>query len=177
MSFSRTKLTRRSKSSSPVKPSRAEIALASESLLSDGMVRKYGRLQKSHSFLRPVVHVAGKAYGEVGNPGTSLPATEPFLPPFSDHSPFVQYEDFSVPSSAAPSSRTKKAKQWARWHEIIPSLVDPYLRWLASQKPADVQPCSSCTSHRQHVISVIYFDSMWSLFLLILLVGNFFDRD
>lgn len=88
------------------------------------------------------------------------------LPP-SDN-PFVHFEDIGSSVMAPRKAGTKKARQWARWHdEVIPAMLDPYFTYLASHQPTHLPygPCSCGNSHDLSLL-VVYLDSLYFPHLL-----------
>ena len=178
MSFACPRIPHKSRSSSPVKLlAVVEGSTSSTYLITDDMTQKYGWLKKHKYFVRPVFHVAGQSYGQHNsNPRLSSnmklghPVDGPSL--LASDTSFVHYEDMSTPVPASPQeSGHKKAHQWARWRDdVIPSLVDHYLSYLASpQQPSHPAKHScSCGNSRELSILVLYFDSMCSLHWILL---------
>ena len=178
MSFAHPRIPHKSGSSSPVKLLAViEGSTSLTYLITDDMTRKYGQMKKHKSFVHLVFHVAGQSYGQHdSNPCLSSnvklghPVDDPLL--LASDIFFVHYEDISAPIPASSQKLGhKKACQWAWWRDdVIPSLIDHYLSYLAShQQPSHPTKHScSCGNSRELSILVLYFDSMCSLHWILL---------
>jgi hypothetical protein len=170
MFFSCPRIPHKSRSSSPVKlPAVVEDSTSSTYIITDDMTRKYGRLKKQKSFVRPMFHVAGQSYGQHSSnlkfsSNVKLGPHDDDLSLLASDSSFLHYEDLSSPAPASPrKSGSKMARQWARWRDsVIPSLVDHYLSYLASPQQPNHPPkhFCSCGNSCELSILVLYFDSM-----------------
>jgi hypothetical protein len=152
--FCPSQILRKSKSSSPVKAKGFPTAepLCTTFVITDDVVQKYRRLEKQ-SLARPLIHIGhGKMYGQAINSSRSATPSRPTATRLSrrefntaEDNPQSGYDDEGFSLSFAPSTpllspqktRSKRSRQWAHWRDsVIPSLINPYLKYLASsQKP------------------------------------------
>jgi hypothetical protein len=195
MSFSHPKILRKSKSSSPVKTiGLAGVESSSNTFLITGDVyHKYRRREKK-SLARPLIHIGqDTVYGQ----SMSISAS-PSMASVTKHARGVgnigddnlqsAYSDEGFSLSFAPSTPPsspqkaggKRARQWARWRDVvIPSLIDPYLEYLAASKKQTQGrsglPCE-CSTRRKLQVSCVSLDSMCSTSNHLLSTHNEPDR-